>query len=1390
MKKAEKGLGNTNTGDGWKKLSASMATVSKVFDGIKAGTSGALNSLRKLKTGFSNMLSVIKKLSSSVGSLFSKLTGLASKAASAVTGFIRSMTNAFSKLTGAGTGIKSASTGISGLIKAAGGLLAARGLVSFSKDAIELGSDITEVENVVDTAFGSMANKVYDFASTAAEQFGLSEYAAKQYSGTMMAMLKSSGVAQDAAADMSVTLAGLSGDLASFYNIDTDEAFRKLRAGISGETEPLKQLGINMNIVNLEAYAMSQGITKAYKDMTLAEQSILRYNYILAKTGDAQGDFARTAGTWANQLRLLRLNIQSISAIIGQGLIAALLPAIKLLNKFMAKLTEAAKKFRDFMYVLFGKKIESPTRGIVDDMAGSVDYTEDLSGISDSAEDIEDDMEDAADGTDDLTSSMKKLEKQLAVLNFDELNQLPKQLDAITDSTSKKDKDKKDDLGLDDLGLGNMDDLFDELGDKDVIEPVNEWARRLREAFLNHDWEELGKILAEMVNIGLKKLYDFIKDITPKVESALRALARVINSFVNWLDWDLLGRTIGAGINLLARSFNALFGPGGIDLENLGRKLSVGLRGMIDEVDWRGLGNAIGNYFMIAWRIASGFVEDMWRINPDTLTTGWAEVGNALAEAVHGIFERINFPQIGKTLSDGFNGIVEIIRNFRNTMADNRTWSMIGQGISEGLNNVMDGIDLSGMAEQLSGLALDLLYMLNDAAEQTHWSDFGYKIAEALFSIPWLDLFNQVFDFIMATFGEATLGFIDYLTTNAEQLGVSFATWVNTIFDKVKYLTDNIPWDDISLGLTNWLNSAIANIDWETNGQILNEFVTKLLGVFHDVAENTNWEELGRNIGEFLGQIDWATHLGTVFDTIWEILSGLLAGLFDTEDGKIALTIGGGILAIKGLFDAADFALTVAQWATGGTDKFTLLAEGAQMLFSNLGNITGLIGGLFSPTGLMVAGIVAGAAWIITHWDEVKGTFEYLWENVLVPLGEFVSTVFTAVWQDVLSPALQYLGETVLPVLSDTLSNLWKNVIDPLAKFISDVVKPIIEKLTEVFEILWKNVLKPLADFLGTVFAGAFEIVMAILNNVVIPIVSAVIAIFQFLWEKVLSPVATFVMDTLAPVFTTAFQAIGDKIESARQMFKGLIDFVAGVFTGDWSRAWEGVKTIFGGIWDGIAGLVRAPVNAVIRFINGLIGGVESGVNSVAKMLNKLNVKAPSWVTKLTGITSIGFNLPTWTAARIPYLEKGGVLKKGQTGYLEGNGAEAVVPLEKNTQWIKKVSAELSEKLYTGVLHSEVVQATHEGILTTAKDTKWISEQSERMMNNSFAHSGGIDEDMLAAAVEKGVVYALMNNIQNLQGKSPQYIQNSIYLDRDVLLRAVTEAQNEKDYRCNPTPAY
>lgn len=209
-------------------------------------------------------------------------------------------------------------------------------LVKLGKDAVMAASDLAEVQNVVDTTFGDNAKYIDDFAKKAKSAFGLSELAAKQYTGTLGAMTKSMGLTAEESLRLSTDLAGLAGDFASFYNLDHEDAFAKIRAGISGETEPLKQLGINMSVANLEAYALSEGIEKSYNAMTQAEQTLLRYNYLMTATADAQGDFAKTAETsLANSLRILSLEFETLSANIGQDLLPVAMNAVQGLTELV-----------------------------------------------------------------------------------------------------------------------------------------------------------------------------------------------------------------------------------------------------------------------------------------------------------------------------------------------------------------------------------------------------------------------------------------------------------------------------------------------------------------------------------------------------------------------------------------------------------------------------------------------------------------------------------------------------------------------------------------------------------------------------------------------------------------------------------------------------------------------------------------------------------------------------------------------------------------------------------------------------------------------------------------------------------------------------------------------
>lgn len=210
-----------------------------------------------------------------------------------------------------------------------------RKLADFAKGGLETASDLQEVQNVVDVTFGEGNQVIEQFAKTAANSFGMSELSAKQFTGTMGAMLKSMNLDDAAVEEMSIALTGLAGDMASFYNLDAEEAFDKLRSGISGETEPLKQLGINMSVTNLEAYALSQGISTAWKEMSAAEQATLRYQYIMQATADAQGDFARTSDSYANQQRILQLNMENLSASIGEKLLPVMTGFTSSLNDLL-----------------------------------------------------------------------------------------------------------------------------------------------------------------------------------------------------------------------------------------------------------------------------------------------------------------------------------------------------------------------------------------------------------------------------------------------------------------------------------------------------------------------------------------------------------------------------------------------------------------------------------------------------------------------------------------------------------------------------------------------------------------------------------------------------------------------------------------------------------------------------------------------------------------------------------------------------------------------------------------------------------------------------------------------------------------------------------------------
>nr|DAE65860.1 MAG TPA: minor tail protein [Caudoviricetes sp.] len=313
--------------------------------------------------------------------------------------------------------------GISSLAKKTGaalaGAFAIKKIVNFGKECLELGSDLAEVQNVVDVSFPTMSAKINDFAKGAAASFGLSETMAKKFTGTFGAMASAFGFTEKESLKMSTALTGLAGDVASFYNISQDEAYTKLKSVFTGETETLKDLGVVMTQTALDSYALANGYGKVTSKMTEQEKVALRYKFVTEQLTKASGDFARTSDSWANQTRLLSLQFDSLKASIGQGLINAFTPIIKVINTVMQKLNVLMEKFAQLTGKAFGKQDTEDSVSGYEDMAVSADK--------------------AADSAANVGKSAKKAAKEVknSTLSFDKINKLDANSSSSPDTSFK-----------------------------------------------------------------------------------------------------------------------------------------------------------------------------------------------------------------------------------------------------------------------------------------------------------------------------------------------------------------------------------------------------------------------------------------------------------------------------------------------------------------------------------------------------------------------------------------------------------------------------------------------------------------------------------------------------------------------------------------------------------------------------------------------------------------------------------------------------------------------------------------------------------------------------------------------------------------------------------------
>lgn len=491
------------------------------------------------------------------------------------------------------------------------------------KDAIDISSSLTEVENVVRTTFGNYEKLIQDFSKTSIQDFGMSELTAKQVASRFQAMGTAMGFSQGKMADMSLQLTKLTADMASFYDMEQSDVARNLQAVFTGETEPLRKYGLDLTQATLKEWAMKQGLDADISSMTQAEKTMLRYQYVMANTAAAQGDFARTADTWANQVRILKQSFEQLASIIGGALINAFKPFVKTLNAVMQKVIAFATTVTNALGSIFGWKFEISAGGLADDWS-------DAAG---SAADI-------ADSTGQAAKNVEKMNKGLRA--FDELN-----LITTPDNSSGSGSGGSGGGGASgggaSGGLVQVDTIFKDY--ESQIRSLRELGAyisdALSDAMESIDWD---RIYSKARNFG-KGLADFLNGlITPRlfgdvgmtIASALNTAIYTALSFGEEFDWTNLGDSIAAGVNRFFETF---------DFSALGRTINTWVHGIYDTIT-----TAIGN---IKWsEVWDGVTDFLSEIDLEAISL----IIGAFALKYAGKFltSKILKETIGKLISEKF----------------------------------------------------------------------------------------------------------------------------------------------------------------------------------------------------------------------------------------------------------------------------------------------------------------------------------------------------------------------------------------------------------------------------------------------------------------------------------------------------------------------------------------------------------------------------------------------------------------------------------------------------------------------------------------------------------------------------------------------------------------
>lgn len=825
------------------------------------------------------------------------------------------------------------------------------------KDAIDISSALTEVENVVRNTFGNYEHLINKFTKTSIQDYGMSELTAKQVSSRFQAMGVAIGMAQGKVANMSLELTKLTADMASFYDISQQDVAEDLQSIFTGTIKPLRKYGIDLSQATLKEYAMSRGLNSNISAMTQAQKVLLRYQYVMENTAAAQGDFARTADTWHNQVVVLKQSFQALAAVVGTSLINAFKPLIRTLNAVLQKVISFAQIITEALGSIFGWKYEVSSGGVADDWSDAAGSADDL-----------------ADSTGKAAKNTKKMKDN--ILAIDELN-----INSPDDGSGSGSGSGLGNVGAGG-GVGNLvqtDTIFKDF--ESNIKNLYQLGEYIRDALIGAmqgiDWDSVyekargfGKGLADFLN-GLfagSNGVTLFGEVGRTIASALNAAIYAALSFGQTFDFKQFGYNIADGINNFFETFS---------FEDLAATLNTWADGLLDmittavtHIKWEQVQDKILDFLegldfkTVAIIIGALSVKKITSVlmSDDVKKMVGKKIGNILT----------NIPtviQTAKVSGEGLEGgmiatfgalqtkimgITGLISGA--TLAVSSFFSMWREGFSwlkEAL--MVIGIAIAGVGAVILGLPAGIAAAIAGAvaavatlviAIKDHWTEITSFFTEA----------------IPSWWNGTALPFLQSIPEKFLELVDNITAFISELPEKIGY----------------WLGFALGKfISWSI------EFIESAKQKIPEIVENiVKWfrEDLPKKISEAFTKVidkfaEWKNNAVSFFtEKVPEIITSLIAEFKALPDKFIE--IGGNI--IKGLWDGvkntwesiksgvSDFCTGFVQ---GFKDAFSIHSP-SQVMADEVG--TYAMQGLLQPFG----DLSAAQAQIAAYTNAVISTFK------------------------------------------------------------------------------------------------------------------------------------------------------------------------------------------------------------------------------------------------------------------------------------------------------------------------------------------------------------------------------------------------------------------------------